>query len=126
LYFFPGIGHLNSKATVLIFSLVIPVPSPHMDPGLWSHIWRHTEDLYGSINKSRPTKRNQNAKPLLEQLEQYAKNCSIISQPSSMYVSCGKYTGTIFPSNVPKAFNSSLVPQSKKDCSLSEIGLSIP
>jgi hypothetical protein len=70
--FFPGIGHLNSKATVLFFSLVIPVPSP-----------------------------------LIIALESPK---SIISQPSSMYVSCGKYTGTIFPSNVHKAFNSSLVP----------------
>ena len=60
-----------------------------MDPGLWSHIWRHTEDLYGSINKSRPTKRNQNAKPLLEQLEQYAKNCSFIAEfPSLKAVPC--------------------------------------
>ena len=33
-----------------------------MDPGLCSHIWRHIEDLYASIDKSRPTKRNQNAK----------------------------------------------------------------
>jgi hypothetical protein len=30
-----------------------------MDPGLCSHIWRHIEDLYASIDKSRPTKRNQ-------------------------------------------------------------------
>jgi hypothetical protein len=55
-----------------------------------------------------------------------AKDSSITKQRTDRCVSCGKYTGTIFPSNVPKAFNSSLVPQSKKDCSLSEIGLSIP
>ena len=60
-----------------------------MNPGLWLHIWRYTEDLYGSINKSRPTKRNQNAKPLLEQLEQYSKNCSFIAEfPSLKAVLC--------------------------------------
>jgi hypothetical protein len=72
LYVFPGIGYLNSKATVLIISLVIPVPSP----------------LIIALDSPK----------------------SIIAQPSSMYVSGGKYTGTIYPSNVPKAFNSSLVP----------------
>ena len=60
-----------------------------MDPGLWAHIWRHTEDLYGSINKSRPTQRNQNAKPLLEQLEQYSQNCSFVAEfPSLKGVPC--------------------------------------
>ena len=60
-----------------------------MDPGLWSHIWRHTEDLYGSINKYRPPQRNQNAKPLLEQLEQYSQNCSFIAEfPSLKGVPC--------------------------------------
>jgi hypothetical protein len=55
-----------------------------MDPGLWSHIWRHTEDLYDSINKSRPTKRNQKAKPLLEKLEQYSQNCFFIAEFPSL------------------------------------------
>jgi hypothetical protein len=60
-----------------------------MDPGLWSHIWRHTEDLYGSIDKSRPTKRNENAKSLLEELEQYSQNCSFIAEfPSLKAVPC--------------------------------------
>jgi hypothetical protein len=65
-------------------------------------------------------------RPISDKLQSFfdcgtREELNAFSQPSSMYVSCGKYTGTIFPSNVPKAFNSSLVPQSKKDCSLSEI-----
>jgi hypothetical protein len=61
----------------------------YMDPGLWWHIWRHTEYLYGSINKSRLTQRNQNAKPLLEQLERYSQNCSFIAEFHSLKpVSC--------------------------------------